>query len=354
MEGNLIFKHFEKQYTNKKNTTLNICNTIIHPGESVNIGLQLPEILGFAQLYMPLKVKAGKKAGPRIVLFGTIHGDEFNALEIINRLMNLSLLNKLRGTIISVPAVNIFGLLNRQRAMPDSKELSNLFPGDENGSYTERVAYLFTNEIFSKADICIDIQSGFPGYYNIPQIYTDTSIPINRELARLFRTPVVSNVNYEEGSSYGYAKENDIPLLTYQGGEAIRFDKKVIEQGIKGIVNIIRGIGMLPPTKAKNPTSKTWSPFLTENNHWIFSPSSGIVHSMKKLGEEILKGETIATITEPLGNNERIPIKSEVTGVIVGYNNVPLVYEGEALYKIAQFKEGTEEVVETIQGIHTL
>ena len=78
---------------------------------------------------MPIKVAHGKQPGPCLLIIAAMHGNEVNGTEIINKLMASKSLNRLKGTIIAIPVLNIFGLINRSRYLPGGINLNRSFPG---------------------------------------------------------------------------------------------------------------------------------------------------------------------------------------------------------------------------------
>ncbi len=76
-----------------------------------------------------------------------IHGDEIIGVEIIRRLLKLKILQRLRGTLIAVPVVNVYGFINNTRYLPDRRDLNRFFPGSEKGFLTSRLANIFMEEI---------------------------------------------------------------------------------------------------------------------------------------------------------------------------------------------------------------
>src|SRR3990167_6788754 len=120
-----------------------ICNETIHPGERLSIALPLPELFSCAPMYMPIKVIRGKKPGPCLLVIAAMRGNELNGAEIINRLWNLSSLKHVQGTLIMVPVMNVYGLVNRSRYLPGNINFDHSFPGSESGSHAERFAYVF-------------------------------------------------------------------------------------------------------------------------------------------------------------------------------------------------------------------
>lgn len=166
------------------------------------------------------------------------------------------------------------------------------------------------------------------------------------ELGKAFGAPVMLNANVRDGSLRGSAADPGLPVLIYEAGEALRFDEFSIRAGLRGILNVMRAIGMLPPSKGRNPARRS-EPVLASYTRWVRSPTSGIVGQMATLGNTVSKGQRLATIGDPLGVEEEILV-APFDGIIIGRSNLPLTYEGEALFNIAAFDdvEQAENLVE--------
>ena len=327
-----------KKCTGGKNSRFSLFEATISPGETASLGLPLPEMLGYAPLYMPVKVINGKLAGPTVLAFATMRGDEFNGMEILKQVVSLSLLDRLRGTLILVPVLNVFGMLNRSSALPDGNTLENSFPGSPEGNYTQRTANLFYENLFQKCDVCVEFCSGQMNHNFLPHTLADFSTAGNRELARSFPVSVSVNTPPQEGSLQACAREADIPMLTYQAGEAMRFNPHAIRLGKRGILGLLRTLKMLPDPE-KTLSRESQQPITTEKSDWIHATKSGIAHPEVKLGQRVAEGDILATISEPLGSFQEVKVKSSVEGVVVGANDMPLVFEGDFLFRIATFKK---------------
>lgn len=318
-----------------KNTTLQICNETIHPGENLSLALPLPNLFSCAPLYMPIKVIHGKQSGPCLLVTAAMHGNELNGTEIINRLMKVSALKRLQGTLIAIPVLNVYGLINRSRYLPGGIDLDRCFPGTKSGTHAARMAHVFTSEIFQKADACVDLQTGFINYTNLPQVYINFDDEQAKSLAKTFNAPVISNSICEKGMLRTLAFKNKKPFLLYEAGEAMRFDEHAIKVGVRGILNMMRKLEMLPNKTTKN--EETLKCFFTEKNIWVRASTSGISHTKHKLGQHVKKGEVLCTINDPFGATDSDTVTSPEEAIIVGKNNLPLVHEGESLFQLAVF-----------------
>ena len=310
-----------------------IANTEILKGTRVTINLELPKLYN-TPTNLPVRVIRGKKDGPVVFVSAAIHGDELNGIEIIRRLRKLNILNKLKGTLILVPIVNVYGIMNLSRYLPDRRDLNRSFPGSTKGSLASRVAKIFFDEIVCKCDLGIDLHTASIHKSNFPQVRTNLDNEYTFNLAKAFQAPVVLHSELRDGSLRAVAQDSGIPILLYEAGEALRFDEISIRIGVKGIVNVLREMEMLPRTTKKN--IKT--PIITRNSNWIRANESGMLRTIKALGEVVKKDEIIAFIDEPLGD-ESFSIKALYDGVIIGKSEIPLVQEGDAIFHIAKLKD---------------
>jgi len=78
--------------------------------------------------------------------------------------------------------------------------------------------------------------------------------------------PVTISSNLRGGSLREAAAEYAIPMLLYEAGEALRFDEASIRAGVKGIVNVMRTLEMLPPIR--NKSKKQIEPVVARGSSW--------------------------------------------------------------------------------------
>ncbi|WP_298623626.1 succinylglutamate desuccinylase/aspartoacylase family protein [uncultured Legionella sp.] len=318
-----------------KNSNLTICNATIHPGEIANLALPLPELYSCTSFYMPIKVVHGKQAGPCVLVFSALKGDELNGLEIINRLLDPEKLRYLKGTLIAIPVLNVLSLVNHLKTLSYEIHLERCFPGEADGTYGERIAHIFTKEILSKADYCIELQSGSINHDILPQIYCDISDIQCKTLAQHFAAPVITNTPVKSNSLRQTTEKLNIPLLIYQAGEALRFNESAISVGLNGIYRVLHILDMLEVSS--DLLSDPFKPIFSEDQDWIYSHKSGVLTSKVELGQLIRKKQVIGLINDPFGAGNSEAIKSSSDGIVVGINRHPLIYEGQSIFKIASF-----------------
>lgn len=305
----------------------------VFKGTTTTINIELPKLYN-TPTQLPLKIIRGNKPGPVVFVSAAIHGDEINGVEIIRRFRRLRILKKLRGTLILVPVVNVYGMMNLSRYLPDRRDLNRSFPGSAKGSLAGRVAKIFFDEVVKKCDLGIDLHTASIHKSNLPQVRTNIQNEYTFRLAKAFGAPVVLHSELRDGSLRAVAQEAGVPILLYEAGEALRFDEHSIRIGVKGLINVLRANSMLPEAKNKKVIK---TPIITKTSKWIRSTHSGMIRTIKALGDTVIQDEVIAYIDEPLGD-ESFEILAPFDGIIIGKSEIPLIQEGDAIFHIANFK----------------
>jgi predicted deacylase len=308
----------------------------VEPGEHRTIDLPVSLLHTQTPLSMPVQILRGRKEGPRLFISAAIHGDELNGVEIIRRLHQQKILSRLQGTLITIPIVNVYGVIHHSRYLPDRRDLNRSFPGSETGSLASRLANIFMTEIVANCTHGIDIHTGALHRNNLPQIRVNLADADTERLARAFGVPVIMNSDLRDGSLREAASEQGIPMLLYEAGEALRFDEMAIRGGVKGVINVMRDLGMLPPSRSKTKTPV--ETHIVRSSSWVRAPESGVFRAFTALGQRVKRGDVLGVVDSPYGNNE-VDVISANAGLVIGRTNLPLVNEGDALFHVARFEQ---------------
>lgn len=341
-----------------RNKPITIGEITVNPGEQKTFDLKVGKFYTHSELSMPVQVRCGNQAGPVLFISAAIHGDELNGVEIIRRLLKIKALNRLKGTLITVPIVNLHGFINHSRYLPDRRDLNRCFPGSKTGSIAGRLAHIFLNEVVSKATHGIDLHTGAINRTNLPQIRADLDNDEVKSMAESFGSPVMLNANLRDGSLRAAAVKKGIPILLYEAGEALRFDEVSIRAGVRGIINVMRHLEMIPQSRSK--TERKIKPVIARSSFWIRAPQSGIFRSLVADGARVEANKTlIGVVSDPFGEVEE-EVFSPNSGIVIGQMCMPLVNEGEALFHVAKFARSdlavgkVEEFHEDIQDSSNL
>ncbi|WP_444933486.1 succinylglutamate desuccinylase/aspartoacylase family protein [Microbulbifer sp. JTAC008] len=328
---------------------LTIAGVDILPGQSRRLEIPVANLYTDTDIFIPIHVVRAKKPGPTLFVSAAVHGDELNGIEIIRRLINSKYLNLKTGSLILVPMVNVYGVLNQSRYMPDRRDLNRCFPGSEKGSLAARVASIFLEEVVQHCDYGIDLHTGAIHRSNLPQVRANLSDPETRALAEAFGVPVLLNANLRDGSLRQAAVEWETKILLYEAGQALRFDEISIRAGVRGVINVLSKLGML----RRKIRRKKVMPFVANNSTWIRASASGFVNTLKELGDQVTKGDILADIGTPFGDS-LAKVTANKSGIIIGKQNIPLAQEGDAMFHIAYFSESDENIASIIEKMQVV
>ncbi|GIC04149.1 hypothetical protein VCSRO191_1735 [Vibrio cholerae] len=245
--------------------------------------------------------------------------------------------------MIAVPIVNVFGFIHKSRYLPDRRDLNRCFPGSEKGSLASRMAHTFFSQVAERCDYILDLHTGAIHRTNLPQIRADLSNSETLRIAQAFATPVIIDSPLRDGSLRSEAEKQQIPVLTYEAGEALRFDPIAINAGIIGIKRVMQSIGMLRPSRKKIPNS-----IIAKSTSWLRAEADGILRTLVSLGDKVEKGQVLAYINSPLGKLE-VEIQANKSGIVIGQQTLPLVNEGDAVFHLAYFHKADDLIEQVVE-----
>ena len=320
---------FEKNF---RNEPVKLRGETIGLGESKLIKFAIDRLPTGTLIEIPVYVFNGLEKGPTLLLQGGLHGDETNSIEIIRRMLENKYFKIKRGCVIVVPVLSVFGFLHFSRDV-HGKDVNRSFPGTRGGSLASRIAYFHMREIVENVDFGIDFHTGGAQRSNYPQIrYTEESAT-SKQLAEIFNAPFYFPSKLIQKSFRKEAHKNNIPIIVYEGGEALRFDELAIEEGIKGTLRVLKHFKMI----AKNPLKdiKKRKPIYLTKRRWIRAKIAGLFNSFVHNGDKVKKGQIIGDITDTYGETS-VKVKATVSGYIIAINYFPIINRGEAIFHIGE------------------
>ncbi len=319
---------------------IEIAGAIVKPGTRQSIDIPLPSYYTHTSACMPIHVVHGRNPGPCLLVCAAIHGDEINGVEIVRRILLHKSIDSIKGTLIAIPIVNVFGFVSKSRYLPDRRDLNRSFPGSETGSMASRLANVLMTEVIPHCTHVVDLHTGAVNRENLPQIRAKViDEPETEAMARAFGVPVILNSELLDGSFRMAARAYEIPVILYEAGEALRFDEVAIRAGVKGVLGVMSHLEMRRKSRAHSLTNC----LIANTSHWVRAHQSGILRSLVANGAKVELDEVLAYINDPLGEVSE-PLLSPIAGIVIGKTNLPLVFEGEAVFHIARYEEFAEEM----------
>lgn len=316
----------------------------VKAGERQLVDLPISKLSNHAPVTLPVHVLHGSRPGPTMFVSAAIHGDELNGVEIIRRLLRTLDPQTINGTLLCVPVVNVFGFISRSRYLPDRRDLNRSFPGSAAGSLAARLAHLFLTEIVSQSQVGLDLHTAAIHRINLPQI---RSVFRNRprclELATAFGTEVMLESPARPGSLREAARAAGVDVLSYEGGEGLRFDEFAIRAGVDGVTGVLLAMEMLDASTIELPADERRAPVLINASSWVRAPEGGVFRTTKRIGDAVNVDEVVGHVANPY-EDIAVEVCSPRRGIIIGRTTLPIVNMGDALLNVGwseEFGEGS-------------
>ena len=274
----------------------------------------------------------GKTPGPTLCVTSAIHGDEVNSVEIARRSFASVDVSKLKGTLIVLPAINSMGFRTANRYLPDRRDLNRFFPGDRTGSVAAILAHAVFAGVIQKCTHLIDLHTGSNLRTNMPQIRVDRTNSVADALAQNFGVGVIIDGAGPDGSLRREAMKAGIPAIIYEAGPPLIFVEREIEEGVRGVRNVMIHLGMLE-SREQRERSK-----MIARSSWLRVPigEGGIYLPVVKLGDRVKPGQLLATVTDPVTDIAH-RIEAEEAGIVIGMALPQIVLSGYGILHIGEF-----------------
>ena len=214
------------------------------------------------EVRVPHVIISGTSPGPVLLVTAGIHNAEFVGIQAAIELSSEIDPKQLTGTLIIVPLANRSGFENRTMSMvhEDGKNLNRVFPGDENGTVADRLAYLLFNTFIRHSDAYVDLHSG-DGYEElVPYVYYVGDTSCEKEsagMAACVNTEFIVRSRCMSGGAYNMASVSGIPSVLIERGQLSLYPRQEVEADKADVINIMKYlqaiIFIISTKKAKLP-----------------------------------------------------------------------------------------------------
>jgi len=303
----------------------------------------LPVVAGTDSTVIPVTVFHGAKPGPVLGITAGVHGYEYPPILAAQQFARSLDPTQLSGTVLLVHLANVPGFLGRRTDVNplDDKNLNRIFPGKADGTITERMAWLLSNDIIGRCNYFIDAHAGdapedlrpYAGYYN----YLDTP-----ELSEKGRQMAVA-LGFPCVVQFGNAPTLKNEASIYCSREAIKrgIPAADIECGRLGLPEaenvaliqqaLYRLLDHLNMQKMSSVVPN--QPFFITQRTSVSSEHTGFFYPQVKAGEFIHKGRKLGYVTDLFGN-PLADVLAPVNGVVLYMTATPPINKGDELFSI--------------------
>ncbi len=289
------------------------------PGEKLRGAIRVPG----TDVEIPFTVARGPSDGPTVLVSGGVHGGEYPgiaaAVSVARRLDAAGL----RGTVIVLHLTNPPAFWGKSQYWNplDGKNLNRCFPGDPEGSASERMAAAVT-EIAKSADYWIDMHGGDIHEALVPfATYADLGTAEVRETAhrmaaaygipRLLVSSGFAGGTFETGAQLGK------PAILAEAGQMGQLDPDSERTHVEGVENVLRLVGVLPGDAVRHA-----EPVVYTDSIWSRAAAPGFWRCAVHAGDQVAEGDLVGTLTDVYGDllqEVTAPQSGEVLFVATSY-----------------------------------
>ena len=295
---------------------------------------------------LPLLHVKGHTDGPILVVTGAVHGNEYEGVEAIPRIYEQVEPETLHGTLAMVAVCNMPAYEAGTRNSPiDGLNLARVFPGDPDGTITQRIAYWLTHKLIKHADLFIDlhsagVESDIPtmiGYRHSEDALGQRA----RAAAHAFGAPVLWGhpPPGASGRTISTATEYGVPWLYTESPGGGRAGPDDVACYTNGVLNVMKHLAMIP---GKPQPQSTTHHLVGDGNLdvVISAPAAGSFRPHVELLDEVSVGQCLGVVENLFGQ-----VVGEVTadgdGIVILLRRLPQVNAGDGVAQITgKYSEG--------------
>jgi len=259
-----------------------------------------------AEWSWPYTAVSGATGGPRLALISGVHPAEYPAIEANIRAMRSLDPAKLRGSVVSLPLVDVPAFLPRTPFVCpiDGKNPNRFFPGNPKGTFTEVMVDAIFRAVIQPADALVDLHGGDMVEALVPfSIYSpvgeDSVNQRSAEIGRAFGLPYLVASQPRPGGLGGTtaqaAAAAGIPAIVAEAGSSGLLTEHDTQLLVDGIDNVLRHLGML------EGEVRRVTPIEIDRFTWINSPAEGMWYPSVAVGDAVAEGQTIGRVGDLFG-----------------------------------------------------
>ncbi|MEM9618915.1 MAG: M14 family metallopeptidase [Pseudomonadota bacterium] len=314
-------------------------------GARTDLSVTIPVGDADPETFIPVSVIKGESPGPTVLMVAGVHGYEFAPILAAQRLADEIDPKELSGAFVIVRVAHIPAFEGRSPYVNpyDRKNLNRSFPGNPDGTQTDRIAWALSSQIIPAADFVLDVHSGdgaewleaFVGVYGGP-LASGYERAFNFAEAMGFPNIVRYQMKTQEQIDRGrslnrQAVAEGLPTILVEIGQNGSRDPRHVEAIVSGIKRGLNGLGMLDVSREAKASPIRYF----EGTQSVPVEHSGVWAPIASKGRFVESGEILGTTRDYEGR-----LVETVTAPISGYTIYglagPPVRAGESIATIAR------------------
>lgn len=304
------------------------------PGSKTAIALNLAP--GAPDTELPVFVVRGKRQGKTLVVNAGVHGDEFEGVRAVLELYSELDPDQMRGTLLAVPVANPAAFWHGTRLSPiDSANLARQFPGAQNGTVTEVIAFHLAHSVIARADFFLDLHSAGVKLLMPSMVGYDTNDARSVGAAMIFGAPVLwGHSEIGPGRTISFAASRKIPWLYTEARGAGRIDPQDLLMFKRGVMNLLNHLGIMPGEMKRQPVEHVLSGS-GDLDFGVNARRQGFLLPRVELLESVTSGQELGSTVDLYGETVE-KFFSPAAGVVGMIRAFPIIEPDDVVFLIAK------------------
>lgn len=292
---------------------------------------------------IPITVIRGARPGRVLALIAGNHGYEYPPILALQRLRGQIDPAELSGRVVMVHTANMPSFLGRTVYFSpvDGKNLNRVYPGQIDGTVSERIAYAITKEAIEPADYVLDLHCGDGNEWLRPYVYQHVTgnRDMDQHIARLVMAFGIDHVVVDRDRPTDPARSlycsttaitRGKPAMTVESGSLGVSDEESVERIVNGVHGVLRELRM----KDGGPEALTQAVYL-DPTAVVTSPETGILYAQAECNQTVQKGAVLAHITDFFGKTIA-EVRSPLDGLVLYIVATPPITKGQPVACIGE------------------
>lgn len=294
------------------------------PGEKVRGRLLVTYTTAQMPVELPVTIVMGARPGRTLVVTAALHGREMIGPLGLGKVLREIDPSQMSGNLVAVPCVNMSGFEFAQRhVLWDDQDPNRQKSGKVDGTITQQLVYRLFHEVILKGDAHIDIHSSSAVglvWYTIYHETEDSSAETlrkTREMAMAFGLEQIMGKTPWHGTILEESMSAGIPAITPEiggGGDFYRNGRKQIDWCARGIVNVMKLMGILPgQIETESARAIIW-----DGHTEIKNDGQGALMLLEaRRGQNLKQGDLFAVKYDPATGDELARFCAPVSGTVL-------------------------------------
>jgi predicted deacylase len=292
--------------------------------------------LGDARVEVPVAIVHGARTGPRVAITAGIHGAEYVSIAALRQVVLGLDPADVSGSIVAVLTASPAAFAARSIYVNplDGRNLNRQFPGDAEGSASQRLARWIRDTVIAGSDAFLDMHCGdmnealvpFTGIEDTGDAAVDAR---SRELAMAYGLRYLL-IGPSPGTTTTAAAALGIPAVLGEVGGQGRWPAEDVALHAAGLRRFLRAAGSISDA----PDEPRFTTEVLPTEAWMRASTTGYWHPVVKVGDRVTAGTVVGEVQDAFGSMLERP-GAPMDGVVIFLVSSLAMNAGDPLLALA-------------------